>query len=140
MQHLNDEIKKKMPHLAKNKFLFYQDNAPAHIYCDHDQNQWVKAPLASSHTLFIWWSPFELLSIYIFKKMAVWTKICQYWEVEFAVDNYFEKLDHSHYKKGIDASKYHRENIWFFPKFIVSLLGRVFLRLSSNTIKDKPLM
>ena len=31
LQRLNDEIKKKRPHLAKNKVLFCQDNAPVHI-------------------------------------------------------------------------------------------------------------
>lgn len=100
---LNDEIKKKRPHLSKKKILFHQDNARPH-----------KAALTMEKFNELGW---ELLphppyspdlapsDYYLFSNLKRWLAGRKFYsddEVEWETDSYFGLLDKSHYSKGIE--------------------------------------
>lgn len=103
LDRLNDEIKKKRPHMTKKKVLFHHDNAPAHSS--------LKA-MAKLNEL-----RYELLphppyspdlapsDYYLFPNLKRWLQGKRFYsneEVEFETDAYFEGLGADHYKKGIE--------------------------------------
>lgn len=106
LDRLNEEIKKKRPHLAKKKVLFHHDNAPAHSSLK---------PMAKMHEL-----RFELLAhptyspdlapsdYYLFPDLKRWLAGKRFYtneEVEWETDAHFEELDKSYYKRGIEMLK-----------------------------------
>jgi len=110
LQRLSDEIKKKRPHLAKKKVLFHQDNAPVHTsviaVAKINELNFELLPHAP-------YSPDLAPSDYfLFPNLKKWLggkRFANNEEVESAVDGYFEALDGSHYKQGIEAIEYRWE-------------------------------
>lgn len=108
LDRLNDEIKKKRPHLAKKKILFHDDNAPSHTSI---------IAQAKKHEL-----GFELLphppyspdlapsDYYLFPNLKRWLcgkRFLSNEEVEWETDAYFGLLDKSYYLKGIEKLENH---------------------------------
>lgn len=110
LQRLSDEIKKKRPHLAKKKVLFHQDNAPVHTsviaVAKINELKFELLPHAP-------YSPDLAPSDYfLFPNLKKWLggkRFANNEEVESAVDGYFEALDGSHYKQGIEAIEHRWE-------------------------------
>lgn len=101
---LDEKIKEQRPHLAKKKVLFHQDNAPVHTSA---------VSMAKLHEL-----RYELLphapyspdmapcDYHLFPNLKKWLggkKFSNDDEVKLAVNGYFEDLDQSTYKTGIQA-------------------------------------
>jgi histone-lysine N-methyltransferase SETMAR len=110
LEKLNEEIKRKRPHLAKKKVLFHQDNAPVHT--SH-------IAMSKIHQL-----KFELLrhppyspdlapcDFHLFPNLKKWLggkRFANDNEVINAVNDYFADLDKSTYQSGITALE-HRWN------------------------------
>jgi histone-lysine N-methyltransferase SETMAR len=91
----------------KKKILFHQDNAPVHtsVIAMAKINE-LKFELLP-HTPY---SPDLAPSDYfLFPKLKKWLagkRFANNEEVESAVDGYFEELDNSHYKQGIEATEH----------------------------------
>jgi len=110
LQRLSDEIKKKRPHLAKKKVLFHQDNAPVHTsviaMAKINELKFELLPHAP-------YSPDLASSDYfLFPNLKKWLggkRFANNEEVESAVNGYFEELDNSHYKQGIEAIEHRWE-------------------------------
>ena len=104
LQHLNNEIKKKWPHLSKNKVLFHQDNAAVHTsiitMVEINKLNFKLLPYAP-------YSPDLAPSDYFLspnlKKWLSGQRFANNKEMESAVDDCFKELDGSHYKQGIEA-------------------------------------
>ena len=75
----------------------------SHILYRDGQNQWLNVQIASLRTLFARFSPFGLFSLSKLEKRLAGETFANNEEVESAVNGYFEKLDGSHYKQGIEA-------------------------------------
>lgn len=106
---MSDEIKEKRPHLAKKKIFFHQDNAPVHTFV---------IAMAKINEL-----QFELLlhapyspdlapsDYFLFPNLKKWLggkRFANNEEVNSAIDGYFEELDGSYCKQGIEAI----EHLW----------------------------
>ena len=110
LQRLSAEIKKKRPHLAKKKVLFHQDNAPVHTsviaMAKINELKFELLPHAP-------YSPDLAPSDYhLFPNLKKWLggkKFANNEEVESAVNGYFEELEVSHYKQGIEAIEHRWE-------------------------------
>ena len=104
LHQLSEKISEKRPHLAKKKILFHQDNAPVHTSA---------RAMAKIREL-----KFELLphapyspdlapsDYFLFPNLKKWLggkRFASNDEVEAAVDGYFDELDKSHYKQGVEA-------------------------------------
>lgn len=102
LDRLNNEIKKKRPHMAKKKVLFHQDNAPAHTSM---------ITMAKLNEL-----KYELLphppyspdlapsDYYLFPNLKRWLmgkRFTSNEDVKCETDAYFEGLDKSYFMKGI---------------------------------------
>ena len=107
LRRLSNEIKKKQPHQAKNKLLFHQDNALVHI------SVIAVAKINELHFklhLYAPYSPYSAPSGYYYfpnlKKYLGSQRFANNKEVESALNDFFEELDGSHYKEGIEVIKH----------------------------------
>ena len=99
LQRMSDEIKRKRPHLAKKKELFYQDIASVHI------SVIAVAKINELKFKLLPRAPYSVDSApsdyFIFSKLKKWLgnqRFANNDEVESAVNGYFEKLDGFRYK------------------------------------------
>ena len=100
---LNDEIKKKRPHMAKKKVLYHHDNAPSHtslkamVKLDQLRFELVAHPPYSPDL-----AP---SNYYLFPNLKRWLQGKRFTsneEVIAETEAYFEGLDVSYYRKGIE--------------------------------------
>ena len=98
LQRLSDEVKKKMPHLAKKRILFHHDNAPAH------SSVVAMAKInALKFELFLQppYSPDLAPSdFHLFPNLKKWLGGKRFGVIN-DVTEYFEGLDKSLYKNGV---------------------------------------
>ena len=106
-QSLSDEIKKKRLYSAKKKVLFHQDNAPVHtsiIAMAKINDLKIKSLPHTPH------SPDLASSDYfLFQNLKKWLGdqiFANNEEVESAVNGYFEEIDGSDHKQGIEDIEY----------------------------------
>lgn len=104
LQRLSDEIKKKRPYLRKKNVLFDQDNAPVHT------SLIAMAKINELKFQLLPHAPYSLdlapSDYFIFPNLKKWLggkRFSNNEEVESAVEGYFEEIDGSHYKQGIEA-------------------------------------
>jgi len=93
LQRLSDEIKKKRPHFGeKESVVSSRQCTSSHIRYRDGQNQWVKVRIVPS-------------DYFLFPNLKKWLsgkRFANNEEVESA-DGYFEDLDSSYYKQGVEA-------------------------------------
>ena len=106
LERLEEEIRRKRPHLLKKKCIFLQDNAPAHksINAMAKINEFRFELL--SHPPY---SPdLESRDFYLFQNLKRWLQEQRFSsneEVKWETDGYFESFNKSYYKKGIEMLK-----------------------------------
>lgn len=103
LERLKDEIAKKRPQLKKKKVLFHQDNAPCHT------SKVTMAKLNELHFQLLPHPPYSPdlapSDFYLFarlKQMLAGKRFRSNEEVTAETEAYFEELDKSFYKKGIE--------------------------------------
>lgn len=110
LQRLSEEIKIKRPHLSKKKVLFHQDNAPVHTsgiaMAKIEELKFELLPHAP-------YSPDLAPSDYfLFPNLKKWLggkRFASNEDVESTVNAYFEELDGSYYRRGIEAIEHRWE-------------------------------
>jgi histone-lysine N-methyltransferase SETMAR len=110
LQRLSDEIKEKRPHLAKKKVLFHHDNAPVHtsVIAVAKINE-LKFQLLPHAPYSPDLAPSDEFLFPNLKKWLGGKRFADNEAVESAVHGYFEELDGSYYKQGIEAIEHRRE-------------------------------
>ena len=122
LDRLNEEVKKKRPHLTKKKVVFRQDNAPAH------SSAIVRAKLFELRYEILPHPPYSPdlapSDYYLFPNLKKWHagKIYTNDEVTVKTSVYFEDFDKSYYNDGIEmlAVSYthldvYKRQVQFFP-------------------------
>ncbi|XP_023240125.1 LMBR1 domain-containing protein 2-like [Centruroides sculpturatus] len=109
LQRLSDEIKKKRP-IWQKRVLFHQDNAPVHrsVISMTKINE-LRLKLIPHAPYSPDLAPSDYFLFPNLKKWLGGKRFANNEEVESEVDGYFEKLDSSHYKQGIEAIEHRWE-------------------------------
>ena len=107
---MSDEIKKKRPHLAKEKVLFHQDNAPVHtsVIAMAKINE-SKSKLLSHGPYSPDLAPLDYFLFPNLEKCLHGQRFVKNEKGESAVNGYFEELDGFRYKQGIEAIEHRWE-------------------------------